>query len=236
MPTALPDRQTQFNALNDILCATYGAPFIYHSRKDPLSELIGSLLSHRTKNAITRAAYQQLKTDFPTWEEVIEADPKAIEESIRRVTFPEAKAPRIQQVLRDVRERSGALSLEFLKGMTVPEARAWLQEIRGVGSKTSAAVLAFSTLRMPALVVDTHHIRVAQRTGLVPPKMGIDKGAYALQALIPDDWTFQMVYDNHQGYMRHGQRICLWKNPLCGECSVRAWCAYGREREGAEEA
>ena len=227
MPASLPDRQVQFDQLHEILCATYGAPFVYHSRKDPLSELIGSLLSHRTKNAITRAAYQQLKADFPTWEAVIEADTRAVENSIRRVTFPEAKAPRIQRVLRDVRERHGSLSLEFLADMSVTEARDWLQQIKGVGSKTSAAVLAFSTLRMPALVVDTHHIRVAQRTGLVPPKMGIDKGAYALQALVPDTWTFQMVYDNHQGFMRHGQRICLWKNPQCDRCPVRQWCAYG---------
>ncbi len=48
----------------------------------------------------------------------------------------------------------------------------WLEELPGVGPKTSAAVLLFSRLRMPALPVDSHYHRVAQRIGLVGPKVG----------------------------------------------------------------
>ena len=48
------------------LCAEYGAPFRFFSSKDPLSELISALLSHRTKNADSHRAYQELRATLPT--------------------------------------------------------------------------------------------------------------------------------------------------------------------------
>jgi endonuclease-3 len=199
--------------IDDILVKTYGGPFIPFSYRDPLSELINSLLSHRTKNAVTRAAFQRLTTTFPTWEEVIAAPTAKIEAAIAAVTFPEVKAPRIQSALAWVRERrDGELSLDFLGELPVREARDWLEQIPGVGPKTGAAVLSFSRLRMPALVVDTHHQRVAQRIGLVPPKASLDKCARQLQAYLPAEWD--------------GQRVCHWRSPECGRCPVSELCDY----------
>jgi endonuclease-3 len=79
---------------------------------------------------------------------------------------------------------------------------------------------------MPALVVDTHHQRVAQRIGLVPPKASLDKCARQLQAYLPPEWDGQRVYDSHQGFMRHGQRVCHWRSPECGRCPVSELCDY----------
>ena len=70
------------------------------------------------------------------------------------------------------RPKRGVLSLDFLADLPVEEARAWLERLPGVGPKTSAAVLSFSTLRRPALPVDSHHHRVAARTGLIPSRPG----------------------------------------------------------------
>ncbi len=64
------------------------------------------------------------------------------------VLLTEQKAPRIQEVLRLVGERRGGeLSLDFLAGLPVREARDWLESLTGVGPKTSAAVLLFSRWR-----------------------------------------------------------------------------------------
>ena len=217
--------------VDGILCETYGAPFVPFSVRDPLSELVNALLSHRTKNPVTRAAYAELVARFPHWEQVIDAPTAAVEEAIRTVTYPEVKAPRVQEALRQVRERTGGkLDLEFLADLPVADARAWLEEIPGVGAKTSAAVLSFSRLRMPALVVDTHHLRVAQRIGLVPPKATLDKAAGILQSFLPAEWDGQRVYDSHQGFMRHGQRVCHWKGPDCARCVVAEYCDYAREQ------
>lgn len=228
-----PDKKAL--ATDFILADHYGAPFVPFSYRDPLSEMVSALLSHRTKNAVTRVAYRNLKQRFPTWEEVVAAETRLVEEAIKAVTFPEVKAPRIQEALRQVAARNdGELSLDGLQYLSVEEARAWLEKIPGVGAKTSAAVLSFSHLRMPALVVDTHHLRVAQRLGLVPPKATLDKAARLLQSYLPEDWDGQRVYDSHQGYMRHGQKVCTFRRPNCAACIVREWCCYAAAEDQAE--
>ena len=217
--------------VDELLCETYGAPFVPFSTRDPLSELVNALLSHRTKNPVTRAAYLQLRERLPDWEAVIAAPTAAVEAAIATVTYPEVKAPRIQEALRRVQERTGGeLNLDFLGDLPVREARDWLEAIPGVGAKTSAAVLSFSRLRMPALVVDTHHLRVAQRIGLVPPKASPDKAAGLLQSYLPADWDGQRVYDSHQGFMRHGQRVCHWQRPDCDHCVAAELCDFARSR------
>lgn len=219
--------------IDERLCKEYGAPFIPFSYRDPVSELVQSLLSHRTKNAVTRAGFARLTETFPTWEAVIAAPTPEIEAAISVVTYPEVKAPRIQAALQTVKDRrEGVLDLDFLADLPVREARDWLEVIPGIGAKTSAAVLSFSRLRMPALVVDTHHQRVAQRLGVVPAKASLEKCATILQSYVPADWGGQRVYDAHQGFMRHGQQVCHWRAPDCERCVVRELCDFYRSKGG----
>jgi len=226
-PKISTDEQIRALAIDAILFKHYGGPFNFFSTKDPLSQMVSALLSHRTKNAVSGKAYRQLREAFPTWETVIEAPEKEVEETIRAVTFPEVKAPRIQQALAKVRDlNDGELSLDFIKDWSVEKARKWLEEIPGIGVKTSAAILNFSKLRMRALVVDTHHLRVAQRLGVIPAKCSLDKGARLLESYLPAEWDGQRVYDSHQGFMRHGQKICHWRHPNCKDCSVKEHCDY----------
>ncbi|SDK17303.1 endonuclease-3 [Catalinimonas alkaloidigena] len=221
--------------VHERLCAAYGAPFPYFSTKDPLSELISALLSHRTKNRESGRAYKQLRERFPDWRQVRDAPVAEVEEAIAPCTWPEQKAPRIQAVLREVGERTGdTYDLEFLKEMAVPEARAWLESLSGVGPKTSAATLLFSRLRIPALPVDSHHHRVAQRLGWIPAKMGPGPAHAVLSALLPADWDAQTVYDHHEALMYHGQRCCYFYQPDCARCPVLAQCPFGKNRLRAE--
>ncbi len=130
------ERRERALLIDDLLAEHYGAPFIPFSYRDPLSELVNALMSHRTKNAVTRGAFKNLRATFPTWEDVISADTAAVERAIRAVTFPEIKAPRIQEALRQVAERNdGELSLEGLNEVSVADARTWLEAIPGVGAK-----------------------------------------------------------------------------------------------------
>ncbi len=218
--------------VHERLCEAYNAPFAFFRDLDPLSELVGSLLSHRTKNADSGRAFRQLRERFPAWEDVIEAPTAAVEEAIAPATWPEQKAPRIQEALRLIREKRGALSLDFLQEMPPEEARAWLEKIPGVGPKTSAAVLVFSTLRMPALPVDSHHHRVAQRLGLIPKSVGPGPAHDRLRALLPEDWSTQQLYDHHEALMVHGQQCCFYRNPACGRCVVLDLCPFGKGRVG----
>ncbi|UOQ55068.1 endonuclease III domain-containing protein [Hymenobacter cellulosivorans] len=215
------------------LCAEYGAPFRFFSTKDPLSELISALLSHRTRNQESHRAYQQLRAEFPTWEEVRDAPTAAVEQAISACTWPEQKAPRIQAVLREISERCGGpCDLTFLAEKPIPEARAWLESISGVGPKTSAATLLFSSLRLPAMPVDSHHHRVAQRLGLIGPKVGEGPAHKVLAALLPPDWDAQQVYDHHEALMFHGQKCCYFHSPACARCVVLDQCPFGQARLG----
>jgi endonuclease-3 len=219
--------------VHERLCAEYRCPIPYFHNLDPLSELVSSLLSHRTRNADSGRAFRQLRARFPTWEQVLAAPAAEVEEAIAPVTWPEQKAPRIQAVLRTLAERChGDLSLDFLELMSVREARDWLESIPGVGPKTSAAVLLFSALRMPALPVDSHHHRVAQRLGLIGPSVAVGPSHRILEAQLPLDWSAQQVYDNHEALMLHGQHCCYYRQPACERCVVLELCPEGQRRMG----
>ncbi len=230
MAADLQDLKHKALEIHRRLCAVYGCPIPYFHSYDPLSELVSSLLSHRTKNADSSRAYKALRARYPDWAAVRDADPEEVEATIAGVTWPEQKAPRIQAVLRAVAERHGDLSLDFLGDMPVREARAWLESIPGVGPKTSAAVLAFSSLRKAALPVDSHHHRVAQRTGLIPLSLDVGPSHAVLEAQLPPEWDAQQIYDNHEVLMLHGQRVCFFKNPACERCVLLDLCPTGQGR------
>ena len=226
--TSSDDLRAKALLVHDRLCEAYGCPVDFFSDKDPLSELVSALLSHRTKNADSARAYRQLRERFPTWEAVRDAPADEVEAAIASCTWPEQKAPRIQAVLQAITDapETDGLTLDVLADWSPSAARRWLQAFKGVGPKTSAAVLLFSRLRIPALPVDSHHHRVAQRLGLIPAAMPVGPAHDALAALLPDDWDAQTVYDDHEALMLHGQRCCYWKNPACGRCPVFDLCAW----------
>jgi endonuclease-3 len=216
------------------LCVTYGCPIAFFHDQDPLSELVSALLSHRTRNRDSGKAFRQLRARFPTWEAVRDASTPEVQAAIASVTWPEQKAPRIQSVLREISARRGGdMALDFLKELGVPQARAWLEPLSGVGPKTSAAVLLFSRLRMPALPVDSHHYRVAVRLGLVSARIPVGPSHAVLSALLPPGWDAQQVYDHHEVLMLHGQRCCFPQSPACERCPVLDLCPFGQQRLAA---
>lgn len=210
------------------LAEVYGSGIKYFHDLEPLSELVSSLLSHRTKNSQSAKAYANLMETFGSWEAVRDAPLDAVEAAIQPCTWPEQKAPRIQQVLRDITAQKGSLSLDFLGELAPAEARDWLETFPGVGPKTSAAVLSFSTLRGRALPVDSHHFRVAVRLGIIFEKIGEGKANRVLEKLLPEDFSAQDVYDNHQLMMKHGQNICHHHRPECARCVLLDICPTGK--------
>jgi len=220
--------------VNDRLCVEYGAPIPFFHDLDPLSELVSSLLSHRTRNADSGRAFKQLRARFAGWPAVRDAPTAEVEEAIAPCTWPEQKAPRLQQILRAITEQRGELSLAFLAEMPVIEAREWLEDLPGVGPKTSAAVLLFSNLRRPALPVDSHHHRVAARLALIPANVPVGPAHALLEAQLPPDWSAQQVYDNHESLMLHGQRVCR-TSPACHRCVVLDLCPFGQEKMARAE-
>ncbi len=193
------------------------------SKKDPLSMLVDIILSHRTRDEQTEAAYDNLLKRFGSWEAMRDAPTSEVQEAINNVNWPEAKAPRLQALMRRITEERGELNLDFLRDIPVEEGAAWLDRLEGVGPKTTAAVLLFSS-RKPILPVDTHVWRVSIRLGLIGKKVTADNAHKLLQALLPND--AQTIYNFHKALLRHGQRICVFERPRCNKCVLTDLCDY----------
>lgn len=188
-------------------------------KRDPLSELLLTILSQNTSDVNSDRTFASLQARFPTWEELAEADVADIAEAIKAGGLSQIKAARIKDILRRIRAERGNLELSFMADLPVPEARAWLTSLPGVGPKTAACVLLFS-LGKPALPVDTHVHRVARRLGLAGQMSTPEQAQMALEAQVPP----KLIYDFHINMIVHGRRTCHARNPECEVCVLMTIC------------
>lgn len=204
------------------LTGLYGWP-VWRPHGDALSELILTVLSQNTSDANSGRAFMRLRSKFPTWEALIEAPVAEIETAITVGGLARVKAPRIKAILTEVRKRRGSFDLSFLRQMPLTEAREWLCSLPGVGPKTAACVLMFA-LGLPAMPVDTHVHRVAQRLGLLPAGVRAGDAHEILEPLLDPE----QVYPLHVLLIRHGRRLCRARRPLCSQCPLLDGCPYGQ--------
>jgi endonuclease-3 len=196
------------------LLAFYGPP-AWRNPLPPLDELISTILSQNTNDANRDRAFAALRARFPNWEAARDAAPASVIAAIHPAGLANRKGPRIQQVLREITAERGALELDFLKGLPLEEARAWLLKFNGVGPKTAAIVLLFS-LGMPAFPVDTHIYRVTGRLGLRPPGMTVEQAHAHLEKLFPPG-AYPAA---HLNIIRLGREICAARKPDCPRCPL----------------
>jgi endonuclease-3 len=210
------------------LAALYGEP-VWRPHGDPLTELILTILSQNTTDTNSGRAFMRLRTRFDSWDAVAEAPVEEIEREIAVGGLAKHKAPRIKAALVAIRETSGSWDLGFLRDLPLDEAKAWLRKLDGVGPKTAACVLMFA-LGRPALPVDTHVHRVAQRLGLLPEKATPEKACDILESAIDTE----LIYPLHISLIKHGRRLCRARGPLCTECPLLDGCPAGRGMVGAQ--
>lgn len=207
-------------AVHQLLVQGYGH-HQWHPSRDPVSELVRTILSQNTSDVNSNRAFARLRERFPSWEAVLQADPKEIAETIQPGGLATIKAPRIQAALRDIMAERGELDLGFLKDLEIQEAKSWLESLGGVGPKTAACVLLFSLGRR-VLPVDTHVLRVSRRVGLVDPRATAEKAHQILGALLPEE----AVYDFHINMVTHGRQVCHARRPLHEKCVLAPQCDY----------
>ena len=209
--------------LRDGLKATFG-PQRPKERLDPVSQLVKAVLSTRTYDAISWAAFDTLRKTYPAWEDLAEAKPETIEALIAETTFADQKARQLPILMGVIQYRAGALTLDFLGDLPVDQAMGWLQNLPGVGNQIAGAVLNFSTLAKRTLVVDTHVHRVARRLGLSGRASEPQQSYETLMALTPPNWTAEDFFELHWLIKGLGQSICTDSPPTCGRCPLKAMC------------
>ena len=114
-----------------------------------------------------------------------------------------------------------ALELEFLAGVGLDEALAWLRRLPGVGPATAACALLFG-LGRPAFPVDTGIHRVVRRLGLVPQRASAEQAQAVLQAAVPSAWGYPL----HVNLIRHARQLCTPRQPRCEVCPLNDVCDH----------
>jgi endonuclease-3 len=187
--------------------------------RDPVAVLIQTILSQNTSDRNSDRAFDSLLATFKTWQDVADADTRAIARSIKIGGLADVKASYIKDVLNTINNTQGDFDLDFLRGLSLDKARDWLMQLPGVGMKTASCVLLFS-LGLPALPVDTHVYRVSQRLGLFDNRMSVNQAHIFLESIVPQ----YMAYEFHILLIEHGRRTCKARNPYCYKCVLQSIC------------
>jgi endonuclease-3 len=118
-------------------------------------------------------------------------------------------------------ERGGrdSLSLEWMRDAPVPESRAYLCALPGVGRKTAACVLLFS-YGLRDVPVDTHVSRVGTRLALLRAGAPFEELHDQMLALTPPGGELEL----HVNLLRHGRRTCYARRPACEDCALARMC------------
>ena len=107
----------------------------------------------------------------------------------------------------------------------VPNERAALEALAGVGRKTANVVLN-TAFRQPTMAVDTHIFRISNRTGIAKGKnvLGVEK---ALMRHVPKEF----ILDAHHWLILHGRYICIARKPKCPACILSDLCDFKEKTE-----
>ena len=221
-------RRARVRAIRDRLRELYGRP-VWRPHGHPIAELVRTILSQNTNDRNRDVAYERLRARLPTWVEVRDAPVEVVADAIKPGGLSQTKAPRIQQVLRELPEADGEPTLDWLADVDRDEALAFLVGLPGVGRKTAACVMIFA-LGRPEIPVDTHVYRVGGRLGLFEQRASFETAHDEMLAITdPAD-----AYELHVNLITHGRRICRPK-PRCELCALRRMCPWFRDQRAARD-
>ncbi|MGB6184598.1 MAG: endonuclease III [Sphingopyxis granuli] len=209
--------------VRDRLRCRFGRPAEPVRVRTPVGQLVKSMISGRIRDAVSLGAYHRLVEIYPEWFSIAQATTAEVEEAIGDVTFPDVKAQYLRDALTLVAADRPDFDLTFLGALDVESALAWLERLPGVGRKVSASTLNFSTLRMPAFVVDTHILRIMRRFGFVRGK-GDTRTVYDLTMTALSDWCATDLAELHVLIKRLGQTVCRADRADCRSCPIGRRC------------
>lgn len=178
---------------------------------EPYELLIATRLSAQCTDARVNIVTKELFAKFPDLQSFADADISDIEEIVRPCGFYRGKA-------KSIKEMSAMIISEF--DGKVPDTMEKLTSLPGVGRKTANLILG-DVYGKPAVVTDTHCIRIAGRLGLTENKEPF-KVEKALREIIPDEEGSDLCHR----FVLFGREICSARKPLCSMCSLSDVCDY----------
>jgi endonuclease III len=180
---------------------------------DPFRILIGTILSHRTRDENTTRATENLFSRYKTPFELAKADPRVVRHLIKPSGFYNMKT-------KNIIKASKQLVSEF--GGKVPDNEEDLLKLHSVGRKTANCVLVYA-FNKPAIPVDTHVHRISNRLGLVRTKKPEETEAELVRTVPRRYWL-----ELNDLFVRFGQTTCKPIGPKCSSCTLTGTCEYYR--------
>ena len=177
----------------------------------PLSILIGTILSARTRDENTSAVVKKLFAKYKSARSLAHAKLSDVEKIIKSTGFYHVKAKRIIEV---------ASLIDSKYSGKVPDTLDELLKLPGVGRKTANCVLVYA-FEKPAIPVDTHVHRISNRLGLVQTKTP-EETELELMKKIPKKFWLKI----NDTFVMYGQNICKPISPMCDVCQIKKTCNY----------
>lgn len=185
-------------------------PARYAAHSVPFRVLVATMISLRTKDAVTSAASERLLGAAPSPQSLSRMPESRIARLIYPAGFYRTKA-------RSLRKTAGILVAEH--GGRVPRTMEELLALPGVGRKTANLVLNLG-YGIPGICVDTHVHRISNRTGWVSTRTP-EETERALMKVLPRRYWISI----NEMLVRFGQTVCAPVSPRCSTCPITAWCA-----------
>lgn len=178
---------------------------------NPYQLLVAVILSAQCTdkriNQITPALFQR----FPNAKALSDVTPDLVYDYIRSVSYPNNKAKHLVGMAK--------MLVEDFNG-EVPSDINDLQKMPGVGRKT-ANVIASVIYNAPAMAVDTHVFRVANRIGLSNGKTPL-----AVEMELVKYLPEETIHIAHHWLILHGRYVCVARSPKCSICEITSFCKY----------
>jgi endonuclease-3 len=212
--------QNKLVLINNLLIERFGIPVRNVKTPDPLTTLIGTILSQNTNDNNSFRAFQALRKAYPKWNDANKASLTEVEKLIKPAGLTKQKAKAIKTVLHYAINEKQSSTLSALKHMNSDDILNELTSFDGVGVKTAACVLLFS-LDRNVCPVDTHVHRTINRIGVVSGSMP-EKTFHALYPILPEG----IAHSFHTNLIKLGRSICTPTNPDCPNCPLKKVCKY----------
>jgi endonuclease III len=208
---SLSQAQRRMQAVLHGLNQAYPDPRLALNFSSPLQLLIALILAAQCTDERVNAVTAVVCKKYPTAEAWAGADRQTLEKDLRSVSFFRNKTKAIQACCRELVER--------FEGQ-VPQTFEELVSLPGIGRKT-ANVLRGNAFGQPAIGVDRHVGRLAQRMGFTT-ETDPDKIERDLNVLVPDEQKVRFCHV----MQTHGRTQCVARAPQCATCPVRSLCPY----------
>ncbi len=214
-----------------MMAVLHGTPDL-GNKKDPVDELVYIILSRKTREDAYQEAFAALKSRFPSWDDLLDADRTEIEKLLRPSGLGEKKTISLLGALGKLRELFGSCTLEPARSLSDEDLEALLCSLPELHRKSAYCIMMYAFGRS-VLPVDTHVGRTLARIGPYR-ELGLELrglGHKQLQAILADLVPPNLRYSLHVNLVTHGREVCRAVKPLCEECPVRSFCRDYRERE-----